>query len=172
MRTAPARDRPHRPARPRARIWRTPPRPQRPLLPLTAAALVLLAAGCSGNGDRKPVYPVRGRVLYEGKPAAHALVVFHPLADAGKGAVLPRGQVGADGTFTLTTYDANDGAPAGEYAVTVEWWLSTATTRTREGDGTPPVNRLPPRYARPQTSGLRVKIGEGDNQLPAFQLKK
>jgi hypothetical protein len=172
MRTAPARDRPSRPTPPHARIWQTLPRPLRPGLPLTVAALVLLAAGCSDNGDRKPVHPVRGSILYQGKPAAHALVVFHPLDDAGKGAVRPRGQVGADGTFTLTTYDANDGAPAGEYAVTVEWWLSAASRKTREGDGTPPVNRLPSRYARPQTSGLRVKIGEGDNQLPAFQLKK
>jgi hypothetical protein len=139
---------------------------------LCVAVLIFVGAGCSGNGDRKPVYPVRGRVLFDGRPPAHALVIFHPLGAEGKKAARPSATVGSDGTFTLRTYDANDGAPAGEYAVTVEWWLSTATSASHEGDSTPPVNRLPSRYARTKTSGLRVRVGAGDNQLAPFQLKK
>jgi hypothetical protein len=148
------------------------PRPARAPLLATVAALALFGPGCSGPGDREPVYPVQGRVLYDGKPAAHALVVFHPVGKKGKDVPRPRAQAGPDGTFKLTTYDADDGAPAGEYAVTVEWWLSTATRKSAEGESAPPLNRLPGRYARAQTSGLRVRIDEAPNQLPAFQLKR
>src|SRR5436309_2312718 len=87
---------------------------------LLGCCLVLLAAGC--GDDRKPLYPVQGRVLFEDRPPPQALVVFHPLGDQGKEAVRPRGQVGPDGSFTLTTHNPGDGAPAGAYAVTVEWW--------------------------------------------------
>jgi hypothetical protein len=72
----------------------------------------------------------------------------------------------------LTTYDQGDGAPAGDYGVTVEWWLSSATARTPEGDSRPPTNRLPARYARVETSKLRVRIAAETNQIPVIQLSK
>ncbi len=154
--------------------FRAPPKPRRPVrfLLLCAVAVALLGPGCSGKGDREPVYPVQGRVLYDGKPVPNALVVFHPVGKKGKDAPRPRAQAGPDGTFKLTTYDADDGAPVGEYTVTVEWWLSTATRKSVEGESSPPVNRLPARYARAQTSGLRVRVGETTGQLPAFQLRR
>jgi hypothetical protein len=137
-------------------------------LPLVA----VLLSSCGGKSSSKPVHPVSGKVLVEGRPARHALVVLHPLGGSEDQEARPRGQVGADGTFTLSTYGRDDGAPAGEYAVTVEWWLSGATARTREGDGPPPANRLPGRYANPSTSGLRVRIGEGANELQPIQLRR
>jgi hypothetical protein len=82
--------------------------------------------------------------------------------------VKPRGQVEADGTFTLTTYEAGDGAPAGEYQVTVEWWLASG----KPGDDRPPANRLPARYARAETSKLTARIEPGTNRLAAIELKR
>ena len=133
--------------------------------------LVVLTAGC-GRSDRRPVYPSQGRVFYDGKPIPHALVVLHPLNSAEKEALRPHAKVGDDGQFVLGTYEPGDGAPAGEYAVTVEWWLSAAKAGTREGDGPPPANRLPARYSQPATSGLRVHIQPGDNQLPVLKLSR
>jgi hypothetical protein len=138
---------------------------------LGVAALALSVAGCGGE-CRKPVFPANGQVLYDGKPIPHALVTLHPLDPADKDAARPHGKVDKDGNFVLTTYDANDGAPAGEYAVTVEWWLTSATARTPEGDSPPPTNRLPARYARPETSKLRVRIEEGGNQIPLIKLSR
>jgi hypothetical protein len=121
--------------------------------------------GCGGS-DRVPVHPVQGQVLFEGKPAPHAHVVLHPVGPADK-TPPPQGQVGPDGSFRVGTYQPGDGAPAGEYAVTVQWLLTSA-----QNPDAPASNRLPVRYSQASTSGLRVQVREGDNRLPTLQLKK
>jgi hypothetical protein len=42
----------------------------------------LVCSGCGARRDWKPVYPVRGQVLYQGKPAGAARVVLHPAEGA------------------------------------------------------------------------------------------
>jgi hypothetical protein len=123
-------------------------------------------ASCSRGDGRKPTYSVAGKVLVNGKPAEHATVVFHPVGESGPDVVKPRGKVAADGSFTLTTYDGHDGAPAGEYQVTVELWLSSG--RGDEG----PTSRLPAKYAKPESSGLTARVEAGPTELKAFELKK
>src|SRR5262245_25475123 len=87
-----------------------------------AAALVCLAGGAKGpNRGRIEVDPVVGKLLVNGVPAANAMVAFHPLGTGGPAALRPVGVTGPDGTFCLTSYEAGDGAPAGEYAVTAVW---------------------------------------------------
>jgi len=133
--------------------------------PLVLAALALLT-GCGGG--REETFPARGRVVLDGKPPVHALVVLHPIdGEASKDRPRPHGKVGENGTFVLTTYEPGDGAPPGEYAVTVEWWLAA---KGRRGEDPPPTNRLPARYARPQTSGLRAVVAGGENELPDIRL--
>jgi hypothetical protein len=72
---------------------------------LLSVCLVLASGGCrpSQQHERLPVYPVRGQVFYQGRPAAGALVRLHPLPPTPAPPFLPRGLVGADGSFTLTT---------------------------------------------------------------------
>jgi hypothetical protein len=124
--------------------------------------LMLAVAGCS-DSSREPVFPVQGQVLFQGRPAVGAQVVFQPV---GKGdtVVRPSGQVDSDGKFVLTTYAVGDGAPAGEYEVTVELWVSK--------NERPAVNQLPSRYRQGRSSGLRATIAAGANQLPAFKLAR
>jgi hypothetical protein len=137
---------------------------------LFLAGLALVAVGLSscGKGDsRKPTFPVAGKVvLPDGKPAEHATVVLHPVGESGPEVLKPRGKVAADGSFKLTTYDGNDGAPAGEYRVTVELWLSTG--KGDEG----PTSRLPAKYATPDTSGLTAIVNAGPTELKPIQLKR
>ena len=141
------------------------PTGRRLLVVLVFTALCM--ASCSKDDGRKPTYSVSGKVLLpDGKPAQHATVVFHPTEETGPDVVKPRGKVAADGSFKLTTYDGNDGAPAGEYRVTVELWL--ASGRSDEG----PSNRLPQKYANPQQSGLTAKVSAGSTELNAFRLKR
>jgi hypothetical protein len=135
-----------------------------------------LAAGC-GASDREPVFPARGQVFFGGKPVPHAQVTLHPLvrqpqAGSDNESPRPHGTAGTDGRFTLTTYQSGDGAPAGEYGVTVECWLTTARAGMGEGNSPPPTNRLPARYSRITTSGLRVRIEPGDNQIPTIKLSR
>ena len=138
---------------------------------LTLAAPALLCTSCARTGE-KPLYPVRGQVLYQGKPAKGALVVFHPLGDKpAADAPNPHAEVAEDGSFTLTTAVPQDGAAAGEYAVTVEWWRSRAALGRRDIDQ-PPLNLLPPRYASAQTSKLKVRVTEGENQLQPLNLTR
>lgn len=111
------------------------------------------------------VFPVTGRVTFRNRIPVGAFVVLHPLRSALPNQARPSGFVNADGSYTLSTYTRNDGAPAGEYAVTVEW-------RRHVGNGDSPItsNRLPARYQKPETSGLRVTIPQESSEVPSIQL--
>jgi hypothetical protein len=124
----------------------------------------LLAASCGGG--RPAVYPVRGRVLdAQGGPAAGALVVFHPRH--GGGDVKPLARAGADGVFVLTTFKEGDGAPAGEYAVTVEWPAAKKGPLDPEGP-----DRLRGRYRDPASPAARFTVEKRpDNEVPPLRLR-
>lgn len=123
---------------------------------------VLLAEGCS-RGE-PPVYPVHGRVLWQGKPLAEATVIFHP---EGGGSRSLTARTDRDGKFALTTHRPGDGAPAGWYQVSVEY-----RELVREGDEAMRVGRnlLPRRYEAPETSGLRCQVRAVENELAPFEL--
>jgi hypothetical protein len=104
---------------------------------------------------------VSGKVLLEGTPAAGARVVFHPLDEDANKAVLPQAQVAADGSFRVSTYNFEDGAPAGSYKV--------AITHIQEGG---PNNLMPERYADPETSGFEVTVENRNNEFDSFSLSR
>jgi hypothetical protein len=134
-------------------------------LRLLFCAAVLFSASCSG-GNGKAVYPVKGKVLFQNRPAAGAVVFFHPQNPSEKDAVRPQGTVGPDGTFELTTYSQNDGAPAGRYLVTVIW----GEPGSRGDDFQREL--LPRRYGSPSTSKLTAEVRDRPTELPPFQLTK
>jgi len=134
---------------------------------LVLVCLSIAGASCSRHSDHKPVFTVTGQVLLNGRPAPHAFVVFHPIGATDADVIRPRAHVQEDGTFTVTTYGRDDGAPAGEYALTVE--LFRAPTAN---DDRPPTNILPGRYANPKTSGLTARVEEGPNELPPLRLAR
>jgi hypothetical protein len=125
-------------------------------------ALVVSGASCSG---RKSVYSVRGKVLFEGQPADQALVVFHPADPAITPTELPQGVVEPDGTFQMTTYQQNDGAPLGNYVVTIAW------RKRQSGGDDNEIDLLPSQYSNPTTSKLTAEI-TGNVDLPPFVLTK
>ena len=137
----------------------------RRLLPFLAVlALVALCPACSSG--RKPIHKVHGQVLVDGKPAAQAQVLLHPAEGAEE--LRPGGQTDDQGYFNLTSYVNGDGAPEGDYAVTVTWFRIR-----RDGSQAGDVvryNALPQRYAVVQTSQLRVTVNKGDNELTPLQL--
>ena len=136
---------------------------------LVAAFLcqLLFVPGCA-KSSRKPVHHVRSQILLEGKPVPQAIVTFHPIdAEPGR-EPSPSAQTDAQGYFTLTSYASGDGAPEGEYAVTVTWFRSYATSPS--GDDSTTANFLPSRYANPATSPLKATIRAGDNELPPLHV--
>jgi len=127
------------------------------------AALLAAAAGCSSSApdiaNQKPVHPVTGQVFVGNQPAAGAFVLFVPVNEPQPPPdPRPRAEVKADGSFALSTYGEEDGAPAGEYVVTIRW------TAPEDQD------RLQGIYSDPASSKLRATVGETKNELPAFKL--
>src|SRR3954451_10611408 len=86
------------------------------------AALILPATGC-GRSDKNhvAVHPVQGAIQFRGLPVEGAFVSLHPKS-ATVSIPTPRATVAKDGTFTVTTYDGNDGAPEGDYVLTIQWY--------------------------------------------------
>jgi hypothetical protein len=84
---------------------------------LPIMTVLMAALGCKEG--RLPTYPVKGKVVYQGKPLANATVTLNPEDPAKVKDRHPTGITGEDGTFRISTYLYADGAPAGNYKVTV-----------------------------------------------------
>ena len=137
---------------------------RRPGIRAGGLVLVLLLAGCGES--RRSVFPVRGQVLdADGKPAAGAKIIFHPLDDKDPDAARPVGIVDEAGAFSLTTYANGDGAPPGSYAVTVEWRPAKPTPF-----GPTPEDQLKGRFASTSKSPFKATIGKQPTTLEPFRL--
>lgn len=139
-------------------------------LGLHAAAVAILLAVASGCGDSDPtriqVYPATGSISFRGQPVPGAVVTLHPREADSQGAPVPRANVGRDGKFDVSTYDGGDGAPQGDYVVTIVWFRPVL----KDGDLRAGPNVIPRKYARPETSDLRVTIAAGENAIPTIKL--
>lgn len=109
--------------------------------PLVCWVAFVLLAGCESAGLEGAV-PVRGKVVYQGKPLTEGEVLYAPVDPNGRQA---RGKLQSDGTFTLTTLIANDGALPGEYRVVVE---ALAPHPGEPGRGDTPLDAKPPKIVR------------------------
>ena len=129
-------------------------------------AVLLNGAGCSKHDKGMPkIQPVAGKVFVDGRPADQAEISFHSLSGAAKN-VQPFAVAGPDGVFRPTTLVESDGAPAGEYALTVIW----PTASEEGGEIVKGPDRLGGRYNDPRNTPLKVVIREGKNELPPMQL--
>jgi hypothetical protein len=108
---------------------------------------------------------VVGQVLFDGKPLVQAIITFHSTDPKFPAKLKPSGETLADGTFLITTFKEGDGAPAGEYVVTITW-----PERDEKDKIKPGTDRLKGRYADVEKSPLRVTITTGMNQLK-FELR-
>jgi len=124
-------------------------------------SLAVMASGCSRQAPTLEVHPVTGQVTYNGKPAAGAHVTFHPKVQQ-IAHPIPSAKADPQGNFSLTTYRAEDGAPLGEYSVTVE--LRPVITKDGEIELGP--NVLPLQYSSPKTTKVVARVAEGVNSVP------
>jgi hypothetical protein len=136
---------------------------------LLAAAMGCFA-GCTGSRGpaKKTCYPVKGQLLVQGKPAEGALIIFRPAAEAKPeewSAGFPRAHVASDGTFEVGTYDERDGAPAGDYVLSVSWVMPNPLNEEAPG-----IDKLAGRYADAATSKLTAKVEPRPTDLPAIRL--
>ena len=137
----------------------------------TAVLFALLATlGCGPAAppfESRPTFPVEGKVLVAGQPAEGVQVFLHPQDAAQRGK--PRGMTDAEGRFRLRTYHDGDGAPAGEYTVTV-YWPAPDNSSVPVEDQLPP-DRLGGQFMNPNNSSLRATVNAGPTTLPPFAIK-
>jgi hypothetical protein len=143
-----------------------------------ALALCLVVfTGCGPSGQVK-VYPVKGRVMFEGKPmVGGGGISFVPQTQqAGK---TPGGIINPDGTYVLGTYSQDDGSMAGDFRVVI--YQETAQEPKPTPDGAPPAaaapatvaaaDRIPAIYSRDPDSPLTAKVEPKPNEIN-FDLKR
>ena len=107
------------------------------------ASLSLIGCGSGTVESQKllqPV-PVKGSVLFKGKPLAGGSIRFEPV-DGGREAA---GAIGPDGSFSLSTFQNHDGAVVGLHRVGIE------------ADGGKKI-KLPMKFRSPASSGIELEV--------------
>jgi len=129
-----------------------------------------MASGCSRHYEdkwsrsRPRSFPTTGSVTWNGEPAAGALVTLHSLSHN----LAASGRTDAKGEFALTTWRQSDGAVAGDHKVTIE--TTVIAGYTSEG-GLIEVNAMPPKYEKPDTSGLTATISDKGKNVLSFAVE-
>ena len=101
------------------------------LLAVALGALLILTVGCGGPGA--PKFPIKGKVLVNGQPAAGLLVRFISSDESMVGQDRqPVGMTNKDGVFELSSFGNNDGATKGTYRVTFFWPTNLMTMTSQE----------------------------------------
>lgn len=140
---------------------------------LILLSALLAGAGC-GKEERVAVYPVVGTISQAGKPVAKAMVLFRPTAaKTPEQADLPEHstlvtETDDAGKYFLSTYTANDGAPAGDYLIAVRAPQGSESS-VEESDGPVRPTRarspIPAKYTKPETSPLKAIVAPGENKF-------
>jgi len=134
--------------------------------------LCFFFAGCGGVDSAKPkVYPVSGKVTKKGQPLTAGEVMFTPSGGPeGASGHIATGQIGSDGSYTLTTFNTGDGAVLGKHKVTVVARESADLMKMNELKGGAiayklPKSLVPPKYTKVDTTPLTYTVDDGRNTI-------
>lgn len=148
----------------------------RSLLALLAFGL-LLESGC-GRSDRPSLLPAAGTVKLNGEPLAGAVVAFEPIVDAKASFRRPANAVtDAQGRFSLSTYEKDDGIPAGKYRVAIvkREMIERPENFNEENPNMAGVKYqwiTPKGLADPATSGLQAEVSKSGLKPDLFDLHR
>lgn len=146
--------------------------------------MLLPVLGCGGGGGTAPpaTIPVSGTVMYKGAPVEGATVTFyHDKAPRGASGVTDK-----EGKYSLTMFEPNDGAVAGENIITVTKGSAPAAAPVSSGGPPSPEDlakkmaemksgdsrkkkdggELPAKYATQATTPLKETVSEQNNKIP------
>lgn len=132
---------------------------------LAVVLLALASSGCGGDSEKKlKTYPVQGTVKFsDGSPLGRGMIFFEGERLQSKGAL------NADGTFKLSTYATDDGAPAGNYKIYI---LDANEPHQGEGYGAPGPSLIDKKFTSMETSGLTREVKEGTNKFDDIVVEK
>jgi len=136
---------------------------------LTLVALFsLVLVGCD---SRPALYPVKGTVSVDGKPASGASLLFHPTSVGIKS--VSSAIAKEDGSFEVVT-DSMPGIAEGEYIVTLTWPDPAHKPSEQDvmmGLAEPGKDLLNSAYVMRDKSQIRIQITSTTTQIPAIELK-
>jgi hypothetical protein len=117
-----------------------------------AASLAVLATCLTvvGCGSESRLYPVVGRVTFDGQTLTSGSVEFVALDGANYG---PVGNIAADGTYRLVTFD-KEGAPLGKYKVLVR----SVVPSNPNDPYSIPQSLIPEKYNKAEETGLQMEV--------------
>lgn len=133
-----------------------------------AFCAALLLFGCDSSSPLT-CYPISGTVMRDGKPVVEAIVVLHPTAEIEAIRQKPMAFTDESGQFVVTTFERGDGAPAGDYQVTVVQRAPKLVGEEMVREGS---NLLPARLNDPSASGISVSVVAGENSPWAIEVPK
>jgi hypothetical protein len=136
--------------------------PVRNVLSVGLAGLMLCLIGCGRKNDgRLKSYPVHGKVTVDGKPTKGIYVFLHPEKQPSTHGIFPNAISNENGEYWVSTYDAEDGAPLGDYTVTARWPMGEGLQVHSESP-----DRLKGRYADPTKSPIKITVKEATRSQP------
>ena len=125
--------------------------------------MVIALVGCLIIGCNDQQWgELEGVVTVDGVPAGPGSISLAPVDASQAGAM---GSFGEDGRYTVVSAGRKEGAPAGEYRVTIHG----GDFGTESGQP-PAPSKIPSRYGDPSSSNLNVTIEPG-RQTFDFDLK-
>jgi len=98
--------------------------------------------------------------MYDGKPAAGVMLKLLPETTKGR---TPTATVREDGSFAMSYYGHDDGAPAGKYRVLVLWMRTPP-------EGGLPLDHFHGQYADPKNAVKTIEVREAPNDLGTISL--
>ncbi len=136
----------------------------------------MVILGCGEEPSFKttvPVFPASGKILNQGKPLTGVILLFHSTDFNQK--IKSQATADDDGKFVVTTFKSADGAPEGDYIITLVV-PSNESDSTREDAATErrlrkegPV-RFPSKYQNLASSPLKVKVTKRQPDLGILEI--
>lgn len=140
-------------------------------------AVLTCALGCGPGGNVK-VYPVKGKVSFEGQPMkGGGSIAFVP--SGGQSGAGAGGTIAEDGTYELMTYKTGDGSMAGDFKVVITQVTVKEPEPSPDGSAPKPVDgpnvapefQIPFTYSDYANTPLTAKVEEKPNEIN-FDLKR
>jgi hypothetical protein len=120
----------------------------------------IVAAGCSKGDWKAETYRVQGSLTINGTAPEGAVLIFLPVGQPPDSrGTNPWANIRNDGTYVVSMYEFEDGAPEGEYAMTLRW-------PTKDG---PPMDRLSGAFATADKA-IQTIVVNGDLEIPHVAL--
>ncbi len=131
--------------------------PRFPFLLLVSLSACLLVCSVGCGSDRPKTAVVRGKVTYRGKAVPNGTISFVPASGP-----TATGEIGPDGSYTLTTFRKGDGAVLGAHRVVITAMQDSSTRLPEERNPLPPPI-VPLKYTSIATTDLKVEVKDQEN---------